>query len=237
MSNLFAPLQNNVKLRDIVNKTNIAETRAGVEIAGLDLEPSQELDEDANPQPNLLDEKEDAVISQLAAEIIDAPAGRRRVAKQSAKKKDAVQAILASAGVEYTHENAEVVGTSKIEMKISSRAAKAGADVEGGGDFAFARGASQLDVTSEAKSRSRTPAVDGVDDEEEDGLGSVKYMYRPPEDVRRRLFCSMAGMFGYEGVEGVTEFALVVEGWTQEERRDCLEKFYRLRRRRIAGGR
>jgi SNF2 family DNA or RNA helicase len=244
LSNLFAPLQNNAKLRDIVNKTNIAETRAGVEIASLDLEASQEPNEDGDPLSNplynpLIDEDamtEDAVISQLAAEIIDAPAGRRKVAKQSAKKKDAVQAILASAGVEYTHENAEVVGTSKIEMKISSRAQKAGADVEGGSDYAFARGASQLDVTSDAKSRSRTPAVDGDEDEdEEDGLGTVRYKYRPPEDVRRRQFCSMAKMYGYEGVEGITEFALVVEGWTQEERRDCLEKFYKQRRRKIAG--
>jgi len=31
-----------------------------------------------------------------------------------------------------------------------------------------------------------------------------------------------------------TEFALVVESWTQEQRRNCLEKFYRARRERIA---
>ena len=237
LSNLFAPLQSNVKLRDIVNKTNIAETRAGVEIAGLDLEASQEPSaEDEHP---LVDEREDAVISLLAAEIIDAPAGRRKVAKQSAKKKDAVQAILAAAGVEYTHENAEVVGSSKIEMKISSRAQKAEADVEMGTDYAFARNASRLDVPAETRSGTRTPATGGdeVEDDEDDGFGSVRYKYRPPEDVRRRQFCSMAKMYGYEGVEGITEFALVVEGWTQEERRDCLERFYRARRRRIAGGR
>ena len=237
LSNLFAPLQSNVKLRDIVNKTNIAETRAGVEIAGLDLEASQEPSaEDEHP---LVDEREDAVISLLAAEIIDAPAGRRKVAAKAAKKKDAVQAILAAAGVEYTHENAEVVGSSKIEMKISSRAQKAGADYDMGTDYAFARNASQLEVPAETRSGTRTPATDGdeVDGDEDDGLGSVRYKYRPPEDVRRRQFCSMAEMYGYEGVEGITEFALVVEGWTQEERRDCLERFYKARRRRIAGGR
>ena len=242
LRNLFAPLRGNVRLRDIVNKTNIAETRAGVEIAGLDYEASQEpSDDDALSNP-LVDEdgmKEDAVMSQLAAEIIDGPAGRRKAAQKGAKKKDAVQAILASAGVEYTHENAEVVGTSKIETKISSRAQKAGADVDMGTDYAFARNASQLDVPPESRSRTRTPLRDEEDETDDDldaddGLGQVRYKYRPPEDVRRRQFCTMAKMFGYEGGDGITEFALVVEGWTQEQRRDCLEKFYSQRRKRVA---
>jgi SNF2 family DNA or RNA helicase len=242
LRNLFAPLRGNVRLRDIVNKTNVAETRAGVEIADLDFEASQEPPDDDAPSNPLVDEdgmKEDAVMSQLAAEIIDAPAGRRKAAQKGAKKKDAVQAILASAGVEYTHENAEVVGTSKIEMKISSRAQKTGADVDMGTDYAFARNASQLDVPAESRSRTRTPL--GNEDDEtdddldaDDGLGKVRYKYRPPEDVRRRQFCSMAKMFGYEGGEGIAEFALVVEGWTQEQRRDCLEKFYSQRRKRVA---
>ena len=93
LANLFAPLSQNVKLQDIVNKTNIAETRAGVEIAGLDLEASQE-DEEAGSQ--LTDDtKEDAAMSQLAQSIIDEPAARRKAAQKTAKKKDAVQAILA----------------------------------------------------------------------------------------------------------------------------------------------
>lgn len=237
LRNLFAPIKGNVKLRDIVNKTNIAETRAGVEIADLDLEASQEAaEDDHNPLIDERGNKEDAAMSQLAAEIIDAPAGRRRAAQKDATKKDAVQAILASAGVEYTHENAEVVGTSKIEMKISSRAQKAGADLDMATDYAFARNASQHDPPTETTSRTRTPLAD--DEEEdldvEDGLGKVSYKYRPPEDVRRRQFCTMAKIFGYEGGEGITEFALVVEGWTQEQRRDCLEKFYQERRKRVA---
>lgn len=242
LSNLFAPIKGNVKLRDIVNKTNIAETRAGVEIAGLDFEASQEPDaDDADSNPLIDDDaKENDAISQLAADIIDAPAGRRKAAQKGAKKKDAVQAILASAGVEYTHENAEVVGTSKIETKISSRAQKAGADVDGGTEYAFARNTSQLDVPSAPKSRTPSPFneddQDGEDGGEDvdDALGNVRFKYRPPEDVRRRQFCTMAKMFGYDGDRGITEFALVVEGWTQEQRRECLEKFYKLRRKRVA---
>lgn len=48
------------------------------------------------------------------------------IVARRAKKPDGVMAILASAGVKYTHENAEVIGTSKVETRISSRAAKAG---------------------------------------------------------------------------------------------------------------
>ena len=237
LANLFAPLSDNVKLQDIVNKTNVAETRAGVEIVGLDLEASQENDDAMNP---LTDEtKEDAAMSQLAADIIDEPAARKKAAQKTAKKKDAVQAILLSAGVEYTHENAEVIGTSKIETKISSRAQKAGNDLDLNCDYAFARNQSQADNYMEpGRSRTRTPAADYVeasdsedDDLDANGANKVKYKYRPPEDVRKRQFCTMARQFGYADI---TEFALVVEGWTQEQRRNCLEKFYRDRRVGVA---
>lgn len=233
LANLFAPLTENLRLRDIVNKTNIAETRAGVEIAGLDLEAEEE-EEAEEVNPLFDDSKADAAMSQLAADIIDEPAARRKAAGKAAKKKDAVQAILASAGVEYTHENAEVVGTSKMETKISSRAAKAGGTMELDQDYAFARSQEGRDV--EVGKAKKHVAVYGdeegdLDEDEDDGIGSVRYRYRPPEDVRRRQFCTMAKRFGYGDI---TEFALVVEGWTQEQRRDCLERFYRDRRVRVA---
>jgi SNF2 family DNA or RNA helicase len=231
LTNLFAPQKANVVLKDIVNQTNIAETRAGVEIAGLDLEASQE-DDDALPFEN----KEDAAISQLAAEILDEPGRRRKLAQQTAKKRDPVQAILASAGVEYTHENAEVVGTSKIETKISSRAQKAGNDVDFINELAFARGTQsrpQVAPSHERTDRGGLTDGDGEGMDVADGLGKVHYKYRPPEDVRRRQFCSMAKQFGYEDV---VEFAMVVEGWTQEQRRNFLERFYEGRRSVLAQG-
>ena len=233
LTNMFAPLSSNVKLQDIINKTNIAETRAGVEIVGLDLEASQEEEEES--QSSLFDDtKDDAAMSQLAADIIDAPSARRKAAKEQAKKKDPVQAILASVGVEYTHENAEVIGTSKIETKISSRAQKAGNDLDRNSDFAFARGASQADgYTDPTRSRDRMPRgdIDGNEDDDDLDAGMLRYKYRPPEGARRRQFCTMAEQFGYDDV---TEFALVVEGWTQEQRRNCLDRFYADRRKRVA---
>lgn len=53
------------------------------------------------------------------------------------------------------------------------------------------------------------------------------YKFHPPVDVMRRQFCTMAKMFG---IEDTQEFALVVEGWTQKQRRDALDKFYKMRR-------
>ncbi|KAI7064153.1 DNA excision repair protein, partial [Hortaea werneckii] len=149
LKNLFAAMSENVVLREIVNKTNVAETRAGVEIAGLDLESSSQPrngdDDDDDDEDGRgggagsmwEDVKEDDAMSQLAADIIDAPASRRKKANEKAKKRDPAAAILASVGVEYTHENAEVIGTSKIETRISSRAQKAGNDLDFDQDKAF----------------------------------------------------------------------------------------------------
>lgn len=219
--NLFAPQKENIVLRDIVNKTNIAETRAGFQIAGLDLEAA---DEDGF---GVLGEKEDAAIHCLAAEIIDEPAQRRMLANAKAKRKDPVQAILQQAGVEYTHENAEVIGTSKIETRVSSYARKAGDDADHINEMAFAGNQESMEgYVFAAKDEDEDGGVDCGD-----GLGEVRYRFRPPEDVRRRQFCAMAEFFGYG--EKVTEFALVVEGWTQAERRDCLERFYMERRKEL----
>lgn len=228
LANLFAPQSNNVVLRDIVNKTNVAETRAGVEIAGLDLEAAADFDDDDGGDLLSDPAKADAAMSLLAAEIIDDPAAKRKAAALTAKRKDPVSAILASVGVEYTHENAEVIGTSRIETKISSRAQKAGGDLDHVGDKAFGRGESQFGAAEAVRDE-----MVYDDMEEDDGdLDKIHYKYNPPEDVRRRQFCTMAKNFGYDDV---TEFALVVEGWTQRQRRECLDKFYRDRREKLAG--
>ena len=222
LTNLFAPQKANVVLRDIVNKTNIAETRAGVEIAGLDVEASQKDEETPDPDSA----REDAAISQLAEEIIGNLSVKRSRTKTTTAKRDPVQAILASAGVEYTHENTEVIGTSKIETEISSRAQKAGNDMENINEFAFVRDQSQRAAVS--LHPLEQPEIEAFDQSNRElGTGKAKYEYRPPEDIRKRQFCSMAKQFGFDDV---TEFALVVESWTQEQRRDCLDQFYRKRR-------
>jgi hypothetical protein len=229
LTNLFAYQGESAVLKDIVNKLNISESRAGVRLTSL------ELDED-NPDDKLEDEEgqnvrqsfksepdnEDAAISQLAAEIIGdggSPKGRK-TAKGipvdraiTAKKHDPIQAILSSVGVQYTHENSEVIGSSKVEAQLSKRAEEAADEGE------TQKGEAKVFFE---ESRSQAQTVVGMKE-----YGGVRYRYRPPEEIKRRIFCTMAK---WAGSEDSVEFALVVEGWTQAERRDFLARFYRWRR-------
>ncbi|GAB7344614.1 hypothetical protein MBLNU457_3102t1 [Dothideomycetes sp. NU457] len=214
LANIFSFQGDNVVLRDIVNKTNIAESRAGVSIVGLDA--SQEQTEDSDIE----DQKQDRAISRLAALLTDADDAK---ARSDGRKADAVAAILAGAGVEYTHENSEVIGSSKIETRLSRRAERAGNDI--------AAGLGQVFQKSQ-ETGARDGGLDSdLDDVEGGGGGAVdgiRYKYRPSEAVRKRQFVSMSRAFGYQDA---VDFALVVEGWTQERRRDWLEGFYEARRR------
>jgi hypothetical protein len=72
------------------------------------------------------------------------------------------------------------------------------------------------------------------DSTETRGHGLLRgYRFHPPADVMRRQFCTMAKVFG---IEDVGEFALLVESWTQQQRRDALDKFYKMRRDTLAKG-
>ena len=65
-------------------------------------------------------------MKELEALIIKGDSDKGRKQKDSvAKKLSPVQAILANAGVSYTHENSEVIGTSTTEMRLSRKAAEA----------------------------------------------------------------------------------------------------------------
>lgn len=226
LANLFAPTSDEIKLRDIFNKTNIAESRAGVEIAGLDLEASRDDDEDED----FYDGNEETAISQLAQEIVDAPSLRRKKAGEGKSKPDGVMAILAGAGVKYTHENAEVIGTSKVETRISSRAQKAG-DAAWNRERAFIQSQAPQNDTNEAPSHPHARRERSDDEDEPRQQPAVRYMYKPPEEVRKRQFCSMAKSLGFDNV---SDFALVVEGWTQDQRRRALDRFYASRRTALA---
>lgn len=237
--NLFSYQGDNVVLRDIVNKTNIAESKAGVSVVGLDHtqddadaasdddHAAEDDDTDARKAPRLPD-GEDAVMSQLAAVIAAGdnplnPADSKKL-KQKQKKSsaDAIQAILKGAGVEYTHENSEVIGSSKMETKLSKRAERAGNDVDVGNMAVFER--SQVGGSFDKGGDDADGEGDSGGDGEE---GKPRYKWHPPEQVRKRQFCSMAEWAGCE----TTEFALLVESWTQAQRRDFLDGFYRHRRR------
>lgn len=261
LQNLFSYQGENLVLRDIVNKTNIAESKADVRVANLqveqqdsdgDTEPGNMTDEDGFQQ-SIKKESEDAAISQLAAEIIGEKPRKSRSrsntplgsSKDGVKKHDPVQAILSSVGVSYTHENSEVIGSSKVEALLSKRAENAASGKQRWGT-----------QEQQAKVFDDEPIQSGNSDEDEDlyenvydnafheeirnvsgvdtpdGTG-IKYKYRPPNAVRQRQFCSMAKWAGYD--DDVVTFALVVENWTQAERRECLDRFYQYRRDVLRG--
>ncbi|KAJ9645474.1 hypothetical protein H2204_001054 [Knufia peltigerae] len=246
LQNLFAYQNENQVLRDIVNKTNVAESKAGVRVTSLELEDhdsdsssdGEVKDED---HPIKSEEKENAAMSQLAAEIIGDDKPRRGNKGKSSfrsedapRKSDPVQAILSSVGVSYTHENSEVIGTSKVEEYLSKRAEKAAGDAEWGPREQLTK---VFEDESQQSRRQRTAADDeGVYTDDDDRIvtpyGDVRYKFRPPTPVKRRQFCTMARWAGYDDV---VSFALAVESWTQARRRECLDRFYHARRDVLAG--
>jgi SNF2 family DNA or RNA helicase len=215
LANLFAFQGDNIVLRDIVNKTNVAESKVGVAVVGLDLDEAED-----DPLIAGSGEDEDSAMSQIAALVEaggDEELKKRRKRILAAKKSDPVQAILASAGVEYTHENSEVIGSSKVEARLSRRAQEAGDDL---------RMADERIFSETQDGDAQRPTLEDGDAEKE----HVKWRYHPPQDVMKRQLCTMAKTFGFEDA---VEFALVVEGWTQAQRRNCLDKFYRIRREKL----
>jgi DNA excision repair protein ERCC-6-like 2 len=223
LSNLFSYEPDQVLLREIVNKTNIAEAKAGVNLSDIDLDKAA-ADEDLG----FIKSEQDADSGGLAqlAELLTAENQEEfRASRAAGPRSDAVQAILANAGVAYTHENSEVVGSSKVEAQLSRRAeltATAATDSDGsavdadeGPSTAAAIFAAEAEANSIPMSRS--------------GMG-FRLLYNPPADVMRRQFCTMAKTFGFASA---TDFALVVESWTQEQRRNCLEFFYKARKGRL----
>lgn len=204
LDNLLTFHADEILLRDIVNKTNVAETRAGVAMASFDVQAA--LDDDDNPL-RADDDDPNGAMSQLAALITGSEADIKRK-KKPTPKSDPIAAILASAGVEYTHENSEVVGSSKIEERLSRRAEETGGEIGYGEEVLFGPASGH-----------------GAN-----GDNTMRYEFHPPEDVMKRQFCTMAKTFGFASA---TEFAFVVEGWTQKQRTDCLERFYLKRRERL----
>ncbi|KAI9789025.1 MAG: hypothetical protein M1833_002777 [Piccolia ochrophora] len=214
--NLFAYHADNVVLRDIVNKTNVAESKAGVSVVGFDVDDAMNDDDDplgGDKDAEDIDGKR--VMSQLAALVAGQdtpPQPQKGKPAPHSQKTDAINAILSAAGVDYTHENSEVIGPSAVEAHLSRRAEEAGNDLDLAETSAFPA------MSSVTSSTNRGPNTAG---------GRFIHKYHPPADVMKRQFCTMARTFGFQDA---TEFALVVEGWTQAQRRRCLERFYRERR-------
>lgn len=212
LSNIFAyhTDSNFGLLRDIVNKTNIAESKAGVHLVDVDMEQAIKDEELLGAVKKDDADGEDGGMSQLANLLTAENQQEQLLAtkRTGPRKSDAIQAILTSVGVEYTHDNSEVIGTSKIEEQLSRQAANRRYE---DGD---AEGQNTLFADGQYKRR-----------DEDDTM--LHRTYRPPEDVCLRQFCSMAREFGFVNA---TEFALVVESWSREARHNCLETFYRRRK-------
>ncbi|XXH03961.1 hypothetical protein Hte_010369 [Hypoxylon texense] len=208
IQNLLTYHGDQIVLRDIVNKTNIAEAKAGVKLIDIDMDKAaEEADDDplVKKEGNA-DDDETGGLKQLST-LLTKNDNKDGLLKSAGTRKpkhfDPIQAILASEGVEYTHDNSEVVGSSKIEDELSRQA--------------------ELALSQDADPEAQALFFEGL---EASAANSVEYEYNPPVDVRRRQFCTMAKTFGFPSV---TEFALAVESMTQEERRNCLETFYRKR--------
>ncbi|KAI1380655.1 P-loop containing nucleoside triphosphate hydrolase protein [Hypoxylon crocopeplum] len=218
INNLLTYHGDHAVLRDIVNKTNVAEAKVGVKLIDIDMDKAaNDAEEDQFvKKENNTDDDETGGLKQLSALLTKDDNKDGTLKSRGAQKPkhfDPIQAILASEGVEYTHENSEVVGSSKVEDELS-RQAELVASQDG-------------DATTRAlffNSQDASPT--------RDAHRSLEYEYNPPVDVRQRQFCTMAKTFGFPSV---TEFALAVESMTQEERRNCLELFYRKRAEKLKG--
>lgn len=192
----------------------------------IDVEASQEDDDTAAPtrsgSVSSNSEGNEDAMSQLAAAICGDVDNKDSLQNLTAgvtpKKHDPIQAILVGAGVEYTHLNNEVIGSSKVEERLSRRAELADSQID--------------DVQVFFDSQDQAGLSPGITN----GSGGSKFKkngkpiyfkYHPPADVMKRQFCSMARRYGFPNA---TEFALVVEGMTQAQRRASLERWYKERR-------
>jgi superfamily II DNA or RNA helicase len=252
LENLFTFQENNLLLRDVLHKTNVAETRAGVSALSCNFEDMQSYSDDdddvlSNASLGIADDdiSMESQIKKLAESFTSSSSSssKKKLAKRAGP--DPINAILAKAGVQYTHENSEVIGRSEIEAKLGEQAMELRNDVDLSRKRVFA--ASQSQSQSQAHRLDddiRYSGDSGAEEDQEEDLKlvgiskgggkefKINYRYRPDDDVRRRQFCEMSRMWGYEDP---VEFALLVEGMKQDERRKMLEKFYQARRRNIVG--
>jgi len=242
LENLFSFEQDSI-LRDVLHKTNIAESKAGVTAFDLQLDDSQIDSKDDEILSNKTlgiteDDGNLAEIKKLANSFTSTSTKDPRTSKEGTIKiregPDPINAILARAGVQYTHENSEVIGRSEIEVRLGKQAMELRNDV----DLAMKR----VFQGSQSQSQSQHHSHDQFDHfnlelYQDEGLNprggssngefKISYRYRPDEQIRRRQFCSMADIMGFNDP---LEFALLVERSTQEQRRKMLERFYRGRR-------
>jgi SNF2 family DNA or RNA helicase len=253
LENLFTFQENSVLLRDIMHKTNIAETKAGINAVDFSFDESQfeSDDEDILSNKSLGIPDEDVNFGEMK-KLVDSFSSTSSASTTKSKGRDKkfmkrtgpdpINAILAKAGVQYTHENSEVIGRSEIEARLGKQAMELRNDIDLSSKRVFqgSQSQSQSQHTPHSHPFSHQEEEASYSEEDDDDLqmlGSatkgefkINYRYRPDERVRKRQFCSMAESMGFDDP---VEFALLVESSTQEERRKMLERFYRGRRREL----
>ncbi|KAF9690587.1 hypothetical protein EKO04_011339 [Ascochyta lentis] len=264
LENLFTFQENSVLLRDIMHKTNVAESRAGVQAVDFQFDETQHSSDDdddddilSNKNLGITGDADDGNLANikrladtLASSNSSSTEGRSKPGRKKYQKKlgaNPINAILAKAGVQYTHENSEVIGRSEIEARLGKQAMELRNDIDLSKKRVFQASQSQ---SQHQNSHSHShPLAFVQEDEDEDVEGAsdddlrltgsakkgsefrISYRYRPDERIRKRQLCSMAQSMGFDDP---VEFALLVESSTQAERRKMLERFYRGRRRDIA---
>lgn len=252
LENLFTFQEHSVLLRDIMHKTNVAESRAGVSAVDFQFDETQyssDDDEDILSNKNLGLEDDNLANIKRLAESLTTPTNADGAAKPRGRKKyqkklgtDPINAILAKAGVQYTHENSEVIGRSEVEARLGKQAMELRNDIDLSKKRVFQATQSQSQSQRQSNTHHHPPAFEEDEEDAEDDelreIGSarqgefrISYRYRPEERVRRRQFCAMAESMGFDDP---VEFALLVESSTQAERRKMLERFYRGRRKGLA---
>lgn len=252
LENLFTFQEDSLLLRDIMHKTNIAESKAGINAVEFHFDETQIDSEDEDILSNkALGIADDDINLGEMKKLVDSfdstDSTKSKGRKANSTKRagpDPINAILAKAGVQYTHENSEVIGRSEIEARLGKQAMELRNDVDLSGKRVFQGSQSQpqsqhiphMHPFSRQEEKAEYSSEDDSDDEIRLTSSAVKgefkidYRYRPGEHIRKRQFCSMAESMGFDDP---VEFALLVESSTQEERRKMLERFYRGRRREL----
>ncbi|RMZ73054.1 glycosyl hydrolase family 3 N terminal domain-containing [Pyrenophora seminiperda CCB06] len=233
LENLFTFQENSVLLREIMHKTNVAESKAGVNAYDFHVDETQFDSEDedilSNKSLGIEDDANIAGIKKFADSFLS-KTGTSNKGKKATKRGDTdpVNAILAKAGVQYTHENSEVIGRSEVEVRLGKQAMELRNDVNLATKRVFQGSQSQ----SQSQHQLRLQGIEEEFSAEEDddlhitgsatkGEFKINYRYRPDEHIRKRQLCSMAENMGFDDP---VEFALLVESSTQAERRTMLER-------------
>ncbi|KAK9478913.1 P-loop containing nucleoside triphosphate hydrolase protein [Lipomyces japonicus] len=183
IKNLFKFAKNEVMLKHIVNKTNVAEAVSadGAQIMELPDQVGNNDDEDAEDE-NSLDDDDHA--EQKVRNLLKGPRSKMGLIQKKNEKRppDVISAILNQAGVKYVHENSEVIGSSEVEQRISREAMR-----QGNTQAANYRPFTNPEIEAQTK-------------------------LRPPKYVCERQFNTMAREFGYESpvqfalyIENVTQ--------------------------------